>query len=283
MLVYPPLNHKTHSNSIFFIGSAQKCCFINGQEIELIYAGNFCPVFPLKEGRNIFKIEIDGEILERVILCHPDEKPKDLHEPNKSFKVSNPSPMLGMMEQTDGVSRRICLDPGHGGSQRGTCSPKGITEKELNLSLAKRIRDQLINNNLEVKLTREADIDISLQARVDIAKEFKADLFISIHHNAIPDEKNPIEHHGLSVHYYYSAYKNLAKQYSVNFSDLLTLKNIGAIQQDLYVLRENNFCPALLIEFGYLIHPEESEIISKSDFQLKVANNFKNCIYDSCA
>ena len=77
---------------------------------------------------------------------------------------------------------RICIDPGHGGSARGTCSPKGIAEKDLNLRLAKVIKAKFDDQGLRTILTRDADIDLSLADRVKIAGEHNCDLFISVHH-----------------------------------------------------------------------------------------------------
>ncbi len=83
---------------------------------------------------------------------------------------------------------RICLDPGHGGDahKRGyKRGPTGVREAEMNLRIAQYLRDFLEAAGAEVKLTREADIALSLADRANIANEWGADLFISLHHNAI--------------------------------------------------------------------------------------------------
>lgn len=163
--------------------------------------------------------------------------------------------------------KRICIDPGHGGSARGTCSPKGVTEKDLNLKLAKKIKAELDAKGLITILTRETDIDVSLVDRVKIAQDFKSDLFISVHHNAIPDHENPLEHRGISVHYYYDENIALAERLLGSLVQVTGLSGAGIIKQNLHVLRENPDMPAILIEFGYLIHPIESEIICGLEFQ----------------
>lgn len=275
IIVYPPGSHQTDSSTIFFIGSAIDSCFINDQKVELVHAGNFCPVFELELGENIFRIELDGESLifniRRDASFPSSRGAAKLRRGDPLFSWSGlPSPFL-----------RICLDPGHGGSAAGTCSPKGIKEKDLNLQLAKMIRDEMIgsenisgqtNNNLVTTfLTRELDVDVSLADRVKIACENDCDLFISVHHNAIPDDQKPLEHRGISVHYYYDENIPLAEKILLSLTTATQLPSAGIIKQDLHVLRENTTMPALLIEFGYLIHPLESEIISSLEFQKQAA------------
>lgn len=86
---------------------------------------------------------------------------------------------------------RIVIDPGHGGNDPGATG-NGLIEKELNLDVALRLRDLLEadtgdpngGGSWQVVMTRTSDVDVSLQARVDIANSWPADRFVSIHHNA---------------------------------------------------------------------------------------------------
>ena len=88
--------------------------------------------------------------------------------------------------------RLIVIDPGHGGSDRGTVHG-GVSEADLTLDMAKRLRDILVARGWQVKLTHETDVDVyapndsphdELQARVDVANNAGARLFVSIHVNA---------------------------------------------------------------------------------------------------
>ncbi len=270
IIVYPPSIHQTTSPTIFFIGSANNSCTINGKNIELVYAGNFCPVFDLELGENVFLIDLDGERLEYKVNRRHCKEP----EATKQSQTIDRDVALRAHCDDKPVSK-ICLDPGHGGSARGTCSPKGLAEKDLNLSLARALKMELENSGKEVFLTRDADIDVSLAERVKIAEANNCDLFISIHHNAIPDYQNPLEHRGISVHYYYDENIPLAEKLLAALIEATALPSAGIIKQNLHVLRENTKIPAVLIEFGYLIHPEESEIIFGVDFQKKAAQAFK--------
>lgn len=158
----------------------------------------------------------------------------------------------------------LCIDPGHGGSQLGAISPRGVYEKDLNLEVALKLRDELIKLGKQVIMTRETDIDVSLARRVEISA--KADLFISLHHNALPDGRDPNLERGISLHYYHAHSRELAQALLNDLCAATKLPRHGLYWQNLHVLRENPK-PALLIELGFLIHPEESEIIVKADYQ----------------
>lgn len=84
--------------------------------------------------------------------------------------------------------KRIVLDPGHGGRDKGATSPWGIHEKDVTLALARALKKTLeTRTGCEVILTRTRDRYLSLEERTAIANAQKADLFISIHTNAHED------------------------------------------------------------------------------------------------
>jgi N-acetylmuramoyl-L-alanine amidase len=83
--------------------------------------------------------------------------------------------------------RRITLDPGHGGDDHGTRSGE-LSEKDLTLDIARRLRTELEREDLEqgsfeVHLTRDGDDTLSLRERAELANRLKSDLFVSIHIN----------------------------------------------------------------------------------------------------
>ena len=80
----------------------------------------------------------------------------------------------------------IIIDPGHGGSDPGAIGPGGTQEKDITLDVARRLQRRLNHQGFNVLMTREGDSKRSLQERIDFANEHHADLFISIHVNALP-------------------------------------------------------------------------------------------------
>lgn len=81
--------------------------------------------------------------------------------------------------------QRIVLDPGHGGYDPGATGPSGLREKDVTLDIATRAAP-LITHELDIttRLTREGDEYVPLEKRTQIANNFHADLFVSIHCNA---------------------------------------------------------------------------------------------------
>lgn len=165
----------------------------------------------------------------------------------------------------------VCIDPGHGGSQMGAISPKGIFEKDLNLSLAVKLAAELNHQGVKTILTRNHDTEKSLSERVKISKKNKCTLFISLHHNALPDGRDPNKESGFSCHYFHEHSFELAKFISFKLKSSSPQNFAGIYKQNLHVLRENPDTLSVLIELGYLIHPLESDLLCKKSFQTKTA------------
>lgn len=85
-------------------------------------------------------------------------------------------------------TKRIVIDPGHGGHDTGTISASGMREKDLVLDVGRRLKAYIKHNypEVEVIMTRDSDRFVALEERTAIANAQRADLFISIHANASP-------------------------------------------------------------------------------------------------
>jgi N-acetylmuramoyl-L-alanine amidase len=107
----------------------------------------------------------------------------DLREPYRVVvDVARHPP--GMRAAGPRTVSRLVLDPGHGGSDRGARGSTGLEEKDVTLDIARRVAPVLTARGIEVMLTREDDVFVSLEERTARANAFGADLFISIHCNA---------------------------------------------------------------------------------------------------
>ena len=81
---------------------------------------------------------------------------------------------------------RVVVDAGHGGVDSGAEGISGVIEKNVTLAFARTLRDELEKNlDLEVFLTRDSDVFLRLNERVEKARNYGADLFISIHADTI--------------------------------------------------------------------------------------------------
>ena len=96
-----------------------------------------------------------------------------------------------------GRKRIIVIDPGHGGVDPGAISVSGSYEKHITLAAARALQEHLENTGrYKVYLTRDRDIFIRLRGRIEIAREKKADLFLSVHADTIRNKRV----RGLSVY-----------------------------------------------------------------------------------
>jgi N-acetylmuramoyl-L-alanine amidase len=109
-------------------------------------------------------------------------------------KTKQPAPAKG----TPSGIRKIVLDPGHGGKDPGAIGAGGVAEKDLVLSIAKKLAVKLTRElGIEVILTRKDDRYVPLEDRTATANAEDADLFVSLHMNASPN----LEARGLETYY----------------------------------------------------------------------------------
>ncbi len=80
----------------------------------------------------------------------------------------------------------VVVDAGHGGKDPGCIGKGGTREKDIVLSVARKLKTQLDANGFQTYLTRSGDTYLKLAQRAEIAEKKKADLFISLHANANP-------------------------------------------------------------------------------------------------
>jgi len=102
-------------------------------------------------------------------------------QPSQPQQPQQPTPKPA---EPSGI-RTIVIDPGHGGKDIGAAGPAGLAEKEITLSVARKLAAALQSKiNARVVLTRDDDTLVSLDQRTAIANQYHADLFLSVHMNA---------------------------------------------------------------------------------------------------
>lgn len=159
----------------------------------------------------------------------------------------------------------VVIDAGHGGSDGGTVNGKTI-EKDINLSVALKLKDILEDNNIEVVLTRSSDEDMSLEQRTSVANAANADFFISLHCNYYEDDAQIA---GLEC-YYSSPDATESKAYAESIinaasssDDIITRE---AKAEHYYVVK-NTTMPAVLVEMGFLSNHSECQKLAREDYQ----------------
>lgn len=152
---------------------------------------------------------------------------------------------------------KICVDPGHGGTESGSIGCNGMKEKQLNLEMSLKFKAALERAGAHVIMTRTTDGEtVSLDERVSIANRSDADLLISVHNNALPDGRDPWKEHGTSSYWYHQQSTELARGLKDSVIGAVGFPDIGCRFQNLALCRPTAM-PAVLVEVGFMIHPDE--------------------------
>jgi N-acetylmuramoyl-L-alanine amidase len=177
----------------------------------------------------------------------------------------------------------IIVDPGHGGIDGGAVSKAGLLEKEVTLAISDHLRDYLQEAGALVLMTREEDRDLAaegtkkirqrkiedLKRRVEIVNESDADLFVTIHLNAIPSPRWS----GAQTFYHRAIPENEALAKFVQSEIRTNLENTERLAKpidNIFLLKKAEI-PGVLVEAGFLSHPTEAQMLQTEAYQQKVA------------
>lgn len=161
----------------------------------------------------------------------------------------------------------VCIDPGHGGTDRGSTSG-GRDEANDNLAMALALREELLRRGIGVAMTRTSDVSVALKNRPAIANSVDADYFISLHRNAV--ESGSAQ--GIEVWH-----SRRAGAHTLSFADHVenALLDAGVTKsrgcrggsagnpnQDYAVCRLTEM-PAVLVELGFLTDWEDNQLFDE--------------------
>jgi len=174
------------------------------------------------------------------------------------------------------LSRKIIvIDAGHGGWDPGMVSGK-IEEKDINLSIAKKLQVFLEQGGATVIVTRLEDISLAdkksgdMQARRLIANTSKADIFVSIHQNSY----NSASVKGFQAFYFNESdnSKKLASSIQDRLKEFVNPGNKldSKSNKNYYVLKQTEM-PAVLVECGFLTNSGERSKLQTEEYQDKIA------------
>ncbi|MBR8830595.1 MAG: hypothetical protein N5P05_003875 [Chroococcopsis gigantea SAG 12.99] len=165
---------------------------------------------------------------------------------------------------------KILLDPGHGGKESGSLGPTGYPEKSVNLLVSQLLKKELTKRGAEVYLTRNTDTDLSLQARVEKINQFKPNLSLSVHYNALPDGGDAMNTKGIGTFWYHPQAHDLALFLHDYLVKKLDRPSYGVFWNNLALTRPQ-IAPSVLLELGFMINPDEFEWITNGGAQKKLA------------
>lgn len=216
-------------------------------------------------------------------------------------------------------TRIVVVDPGHGGNDPGAIGWHRLKEKDVCLEIAKRTADK-INSTRGFKafLTRDGDYFVSLGRRAMIARELKADLFISIHANdsrnrsvagtevfflslsgatdeaarklaekenaadmvgGVPPDSDDLTHIIFDVVQKESMVRSSYLAEAVH-DNLVSYKSLKSrgVKQAGFAVLKNAGIPSVLVEVGFLSNTKEAKLLQSAEFQRDVAILLRNAV-----
>jgi N-acetylmuramoyl-L-alanine amidase len=184
----------------------------------------------------------------------------------------------------------VVIDAGHGGQDGGALNKNGIAEKDMTLALIKKIKAMHKNETVKIILSREEDVYNSPTEKAAFAAAQNADLFISVHMDAI-SSKNKVKESGMCVYVAKDEIENSAK------SKVLASSVIGSFTKNyaipvtsnprqrtvgIKVLQANNI-PSIIIEAGYIDNDKDLSYLQSDKGQEAFATNVLAAIDDYAA
>lgn len=164
--------------------------------------------------------------------------------------------------------RVVVIDAGHGGSDPGAVGIGGLREKDVVIDISRQVSQILERNGVTVVMTRQDDRTIDLAPRTQLANRVNANLFVSIHANAINMSRPDVN--GLET-YYYSSGQRLAQ--TIHRSMLRSFTNMrdrGVRRARFYVLRHSNM-PAVLVETGFVTGRDDARMLANPTERTRMA------------
>ena len=179
----------------------------------------------------------------------------------------------------------VIIDAGHGGEDGGAVGVDGSYEKDINLDIALYVEEILSSCGIDTVLTRDTDILLydkgsdyeghkkqqDLETRKQIAQQYENAVFVSIHMNSFSDGK----YRGLQV--YYSPNNDLSalladKVQNFTKESLMSYnhRKIKKADSSIFLLREL-YCPAILIECGFLSNTEDCALFASEEYRDKLS------------
>ncbi|MBX9253523.1 N-acetylmuramoyl-L-alanine amidase [Desmonostoc muscorum CCALA 125] len=183
---------------------------------------------------------------------------------------NNPNPQRPTQPQRRVSNGRlvVIIDPGHGGKDSGAIGIGGTREKDVILPIGRRVAEILQQNGVQVVMTRDSDYFVTLPGRVQLAERANADVFVSIHANAVGPGRSDVN--GLEVYYYDSGLSLARVVRSSILQSIGTLKDRGVRRARFYVLRKSSM-PSILVETGYMTGREDMPRLRTSAYQNQMA------------
>lgn len=198
-----------------------------------------------------------------------------------SLMVKPGMKMVAKLKGDENQKLTIVVDAGHGGKDPGKVGINGALEKDINLSIARKLKACFEEEDIEVVLTRKDDQGLyhedtrnkkveDMQNRCKIINETKPNITISLHQNSYHEQSVC----GPQVFFHGQSKEGEELAHVIQdalIRDLKPLKERSAKANESYYLLTKTGVPTVIIECGFLSNKQEAELLVSDDYQEKMA------------
>ena len=160
----------------------------------------------------------------------------------------------------------VVIDAGHGGYDRGGIPGQRVSEKDMTLDVARRLKSVLAASGYRVVMTRDSDVFVPLGTRCAIANSNRNAIFVSVHFNSATRSGAS----GIETYFYNRDSLSLASAIHHYVAGGAPSSNRGVRRRGYFVLRRTNM-PAVLVECGFLTNPTEAGYAQNASYRQKLA------------
>ena len=237
----------------------------------------------IKPARGV-KIEGINQPRKRLLALQLEKSGDDLPDlvsipvppPERNSAPPQTRPSSPILPRNNYRRALVVIDPGHGGKDPGTIGISGVQEKNIILPISRDVSQILSRNGIQVIMTRSSDYFVSLEGRAEMANRVGADLFISIHANAINLSRPDVN--GLETYYFISG-QELAETIHRNVLQRMNVRDRRVRSARFYVLRKT-YMPSVLVEVGFLTGREDYANLQRADYRRRMAEAIANGILE---
>ncbi|MBP3407353.1 MAG: N-acetylmuramoyl-L-alanine amidase [Kiritimatiellae bacterium] len=276
LVTFPAENQKLPvTDRTYVIGAAEtnrkERLYLNGVEVAVYRTGAFLAMVRTSPGTNTIEfVQGTNTLVRRFTVAAPEKvkvnasavkvEPSRPRNPYEDLGIPTNAVFAAKPPRGTRLSDiHVMVDAGHGGKDSGALSPRGFKEKDFNLKQALSLEAELRKAGFKVTLTRGDDAFPPLYDRPRRAVREKADLFISIHHNATGVGGNPREARHCVTYASNDAGLALARAVQRQVAQAVApVKDNGAQLKSLAVCR-NPAVPSCLVEVDFINLPEGEE------------------------
>lgn len=181
---------------------------------------------------------------------------------------TRPAPSVGDLPSLNNSRLTVVLDPGHGGRDPGAVGIGGMEEEDIVLDVSQQVAQLLEQQGVQVVMTRNADVEVDLAPRVQIAERANATIFVSIHANALSMSRPDVN--GIETFYASSAGARLGRVIHDNMVPVSGMRDRGLKSARFYVIR-NTSMPAVLLELGFVTGAEDAPRLADPQWRARMS------------